>query len=402
MRQQEPTQRISCGQLKLGMRVVELDRPWIESPFTVHGFRITTDEEIRRLQTSCNYVYIAAPRTTTSPTAPSADQRIDYRNTQTFKQALPQARSTYRQAKSVINGFFDNLRLGRDFDTAVAKKTVKQCVDSVIANQEAMLWLGLLKNVDEYTARHSLSVGLLSIVLGRAEGLGRAELEDVGLCGLLHDMGKSKIPLEILNKEGAFTTEEFDIMKTHTTEGFHLLSEKLDVGQEPALVAYSHHERLNGRGYPRCLNSEQISYYTRIVAIADAYDAITSERVYSAAKTSLEGLRILIGARRSHFDSQLVDRFVECIGILPAGSVAELNTGEIAIVLPMEKQQRDKPKVLVVRNQDKHPCDEYLIDLNASPQAEDGKTVTIKHLLSDNAFGINLAKYHEKATQLIE
>lgn len=402
MAEQESTLRIRCEQLKVGMKVVDLDRPWIESPFTVHGFRITSEQQIRQLQQSCQYVYVATRRRSSGVAERGKGKKHHYQNTLTLKQSLPQAKSAYRQAKSVVNGFFESLRLGQNFETAVAKKAVKQCVDSIISNQEAMLWLGLLKDVDEYTARHSLNVGLLSIILGRAEGLARNELEEVGLCGLLHDMGKSKIPLDILNKEGAFSEQEFEIMKTHTTEGFHLLSEKLDLSAEAANVAYSHHERLNGRGYPRGLPAEQISYYTRIVAIADTYDAITSERVYSPAKTSLEGLRILIGAKGSHYDPALVDKFVQCIGIFPAGSVAELSTGEIGIVMPTGADQKDKPKVLVVRNREKAACEEFVIDLSQAPTDSNADPIRIRHLLSDNAFGINLAKYHEKASQLAE
>ena len=215
---------------------------------------------------------------------------------------------------------------------------------------------------------------------------------------MLHDMGKSKIPLEILNKEGAFSDEEFDIMKTHTTWGYKILTEKPDVIAEVANVAHSHHERLNGRGYPRALPAEDISYFTRIVAIADTYDAITSKRVYSPAKTSLEALRILIGAKGSHYDPDMVDRFVECIGIYPAGSVAELSNGEVGIVLPSEQEQRQTPKVLVVRDSDKKPCSEKLVDLCEEQEDNKGRRLKINHLLSDDAFGIDLKKFHEQGT----
>ncbi|WP_235015388.1 HD-GYP domain-containing protein [Oceanicoccus sp. KOV_DT_Chl] len=389
--------KISCDRLSLGMKVVELDRPWVESPFTVHGFRITTEAEISKLKASCKYVYVAAKAKKTEISAKNL-KRQAYNNTQSFQQALPQAKSAHRQAKSVVKGFFKNLELGQTFETSVAKKAVKQCVDSVIANQEAMMWLGLLKDVDEYTARHSLNVGLLSIILGRAEGLSPADLEVVGLCGMLHDMGKSKIPLEILNKEGAFSEEEFDIMKTHTTLGYEILTAKSDITDEVANVAYSHHERLNGRGYPRALPAEKISYFSRIVAIADTYDAITSKRVYSPAKTSLEGLRILIGAKGSHYDPILVDRFVEAIGIYPAGSVAEMSNGEIGLILPSAIEHRNSPKVLIVRGKDKKPCDERQIDLSQEPTDANGKLLKINHLLSDDAFGIDLKKYHELGT----
>lgn len=382
------------------MKVVELDRPWIESPFTVHGFRISTERELKQLQATCEYVYVAIKiHKSTDTSGTELKKRQTYDDTLPLDKAMPQAKSAHRQAKSVVNGFLNKLRLGQNFETSVAKKAVKQCVDSIIANQEAMLWLGLLKDVDEYTARHSLNVGLLAIILGRAEGLSRVDLETVGLCGMLHDMGKSKIPLEILNKEGAFSDEEFEVMKSHTTLGFEILSQKADVIEEAANVAHSHHERLNGRGYPRALKAEDISYFSRIVAIVDAYDAITSKRVYSPAKTSLEALRILIGAKGSHFDPDLVDRFVECIGIYPAGSVAELSTKEIAIVLPTTHDKRNAPRVLVVRNASKKSCEEKLLDLSREPKDADGEPITIKHLLSDDAFGIDLSKYHDQGTR---
>ena len=387
--------KISTDRLARGMKVVELDRPWIESPFTTHGFRITSDAELQQLKTSCDYVYVATKTKNTTLTAKDYQRQV-HTNTQSFQQAMPQAKSAHRQAKNVVKGFFKNLELGQSFETTEAKKAVKQCVDSVIANQEAMIWLGLLKDVDEYTARHSLNVGLLSIILGRAD------LEAVGLCGMLHDMGKSKIPLEILNKEGAFSDEEFDIMKTHTTEGYKILSAKADVSDEVANVAHSHHERLNGRGYPRALPADNITYFTRIVAIADTYDAITSKRVYSPAKTAMEGLRILIGAKGSHFDPTLVDRFVECIGTYPAGSVAELSNGEIGIVLPTPYEQRNFPNVLIVRGRDKKPCTERQINLNEKPVDEQGKPLKINHLLSDDAFGIDLKKYHDKGSAAVE
>jgi len=375
------------------MKVVELDRPWIESPFTIHGFRISSEQQLQQLQACCEYVYVATKAK--QPNSGPPPKRHRYTNTQTFQQALPQAKNTYRQAKNVVNGLLKSLRLGQDFDTSVAKKAVKQCVDSVIANQEAMIWLGLLKDVDEYTARHSFNVGLLSIILGRAEGLSPAELEHVGLCGMLHDMGKAEIPLEILNKEGAFNDDEFEIMKSHTVKGYDILKGKTDISPEAANVAHSHHERINGRGYPRGLTDDKISYFTRIVAIADTYDAISSERVYSPARPSIEALRILIGAKGSHYDPDLVDRFVECIGLYPAGSVAQLSSGEVGIVLPTPAELRNAPSILIVRDSQKKICAERFINLNNATTDNSGKPLKIRHLLSDDAFGIDIRHYHE-------
>ncbi|WP_240472817.1 HD-GYP domain-containing protein [Dasania marina] len=392
-------QRLNVRDLQMGMSVVELDRPWLESPFTVHGFKIKTQRELSQLQALCRYVYVVnkKPR----PIDPVGKQlvRHKYRNTLTFEHALPQAKSAHRQAKSIIKGFFKNMRAGRSFDATVAKKAVQQCVAAVIANQEAMIWLGLLKEVDEYTAEHSLNVAVYAITLGRAEGLSPADLEILGLCGMLHDIGKAKVPLDVLNKEGALSDTEFALLKKHTSHGHDMLMSKHDIPEIAAEVAHSHHERLNGRGYPRQLHGDKISYFSRIVAIADAYDAITSKRIYSPAKTALEGLRILLGAQGSHFDANLVNKFIATLGIYPAGSVAELSTGEAALVMPTPQANNDKPRVLVIRDSDKQPCPKRQLDLSQNPKDDNGEVITIRHLLSNGSFGIDLAHYHDKITE---
>lgn len=387
--------RIPVASLRLGMYVAELDRPWLDSPFTIHGFTLRSEQHLRLLQQLCRYVYVDVKVTATAATK-EKPAKVVYQDAATLAQELPRAKATHRQAKNVVKGLLGSLRVGQSFDSTPAKKAVKACVDSVIANPSALMWLSLLKNVDEYTAEHSLNVCLLSIVLGRAEGLNRADLEEVGLCGLLHDMGKAKTPLEILNKEGALTEEEFEIMKAHTTEGYKILKPRKDISAQAAEVAYSHHERLNGRGYPRGLNAENISYFSRIVAIADTYDAITSNRCYSPAKTALEGLQILMGARGTHFDPDLVTRFIDCIGIYPAGSLAELSTGQVGIVLPV-RENPNKPQILIVRDADKKPCDEQMISLALDPLDSAGKPIKIRNLLSDGMFGIDLKAYHDSA-----
>jgi len=437
MNKQEGIQRIDCSRLTLGMRVIELDRPWVESPFIIKGFRITSPREIAQLQQHCNYVYIAeqtpAGDGTSAVTEPLDMEPIDiqpaelepepiateqnvsypsdhyqkpscehrYSDSQSVAEALPQAVSAHNMATSTVKDFMAGQRLGKTFDCGTAKQAVKQCVDSVIANEKAMLWLSLLKDVDEYTAQHSVNVGLLSIVLGRAEGLSRQELETVGLCGMMHDIGKSIIPLEILNKTGAFSGDEFEIMKTHTTRGYDIINRNPDIESLVAEVAYSHHERLNGRGYPRGLPAESISYFTRIVAIADTYDAITSKRVYSPAKNSLEALTVLIGARGSHFDEGLVQRFIECIGVYPVGSIAELSTREVAIVLPSPADQHHSPRVLRVRDHNKKPCEEELLNLHDEPLDQYGEVIRINHLLSEGLFDIELTNYHEQITDIL-
>lgn len=394
--------------LKIGMYVVRLDRDWTDSPYTVRGFRIKTSEQLAQLKALCRFVYIderslprrppgQPPSITAEPQQPTPTPgAVAYNDNRKISDELPRAREMHARARSIAKGFLESVRLGNNFDAGQAKVVVSDCVDSIIANPHTLMWLSLLKNVDEYTSEHSVNVCMLAVVLGRAEGLPREQLEDLGLCGLLHDMGKAKTPLEILNKEGALNDAEFEIMKAHTTEGYELLRNRSDVLPEAAEVAYSHHERLNGRGYPRALAADKIRYFSRIVAIVDAYDAITSNRCYSQARSSLEGLQILMGSRGSHFDPDLVQQFVQCIGVYPAGSIAELSNGEIAIVLPV-RENPNKPKLLVVRDQRKKPCPERMLNLADDPLDAKGQPLSIRNLLSDGLFGIDLKQYHDSA-----
>lgn len=392
--------KIPVEQLKIGMFVADLDRPWVETPFTVHGFPLTDNSQIKQLQLLCKYVYIKTAQAKLADTTGQAYRRVEYHDRNTpIKEALPRAQKAYSKAKSVVSQLYSNTRLGQSFDTQEVKAVVSDCVDSIIENPNAMLWLGLLRDVDEYTAEHSLNVALLSIIIGRAEGLAHSDLELLGLSGMLHDIGKAQVPEAILNKPGALTDDEFAIMKSHTSLGYRMLKEKNDLPTGVADVAHSHHERLNGRGYPKQLDAKQIPYFSRIVAVADTYDAITSERCYSSAKSSLEGLQILMGSQTTHFDPNLVERLVDCIGIYPAGSLAELSTGEIAIILPTAKSKHHTPRVLVVRNKQKQDCEERMIDLSKDSGPDAG--TTIKNLLSDGLFGINVASYHEQGSTLL-
>jgi len=251
--------------------------------------------------------------------------------------------------------------------------------------------------MDEYTSQHSLNVCILSILLGKHLKLSADKLNKLGLCGLLHDMGKSKIPLEILNKEGKLIGKEMEIMKSHATLGKNILLNTPDIEQEVIDAAYSHHERLNGTGYPRGLESDEISAFTKIVSIVDTYDAITSDRVYQKGKLHLQAIEILVDGRNTEFDSNLVIRFIECIGVYPVGSPVEMTNGEVVMVIESNPSNRIKPKVLLLLDEHKKPQKEKLIDLSL-PSAIDknGKPYKLSKVLKQDAYNLNLRKYHEK------
>ncbi|CAN0604027.1 unnamed protein product, partial [Ectocarpus sp. 12 AP-2014] len=191
---------------------------------------------------------------------------------------ITRATGHYSDAKSVAQNIMNGMRVGRTLDVNKAREVVDRCVESILRNDDALLLLTKLKHKDEYTAEHCLNVSILSAAFGKRLGLLEEEIKTLGLCGLLHDIGKAKIPDEILQKPGSLTPEEYGIMQNHANWGRDMLMALPRVVHATIDVAYNHHERLDGKGYPRGLVDYQIPYFAKIVAIVDTYDAITSNR----------------------------------------------------------------------------------------------------------------------------
>ncbi|MFT7184685.1 MAG: putative nucleotidyltransferase with HDIG domain [Pseudohongiellaceae bacterium] len=392
-------EKLGTHSLKLGMYVVELDRPWGDTPFLFQGFLINHEDEIDQLCEFCDYVYIDVTQTEVKyqdkqkPRAQIKSRRVYKVSTES---ALPAAIQYYDEAKKSVDNVLAALRFSHDINVQEVKMGVRSCVKSVLNNPNALLWLSQIKNRDDYTAEHSLRVSILSIALGRELNLLEQELEDLGLAAMLHDVGKIKIPLEVLNKEGALSKEEYDLIKTHTTEGRKLLMSKSDVPPVTVDVAYSHHEFVNGKGYPRGITAEKIPYFAKIVSVVDAFDAITSDRVYSKGRSTLEGMRILYDCKGHQFDDSIVRAFIRLIGIYPPGHIVELNNGEAGIILSCQPNNKLRPKVIVVRNIHKKLCPERIIDLSKDLKDHDGNPLRVKEVFADGKFGIRLQEYKDK------
>ncbi|MDB4631675.1 HD-GYP domain-containing protein [Pseudomonadales bacterium] len=390
--------RMHSSDLKLGMFVKELDRPWVDSPFTIQGFIIRNEHQLQQLQSLCDYVYVDITRDSSANRlshGAKPNQTIDHSASKSFSANLDDAKKIHSKAKAVVNDMFNDFRAGNIFQVDALRDAVGECVDNIIANPDSMLWLSMIKDKDEYTAEHSLNVALLSITLGRAEGLQEQDLQDLGLCAMLHDVGKVKIPDEILNKEGQLNDAQFAVMKMHTVHGKKLLLGKKGLPDAAVDIALSHHEKMDGTGYPRGLSEHEIPYLVKIVAIADAYDAMTSGRVYSVAKPAAEALKLLLKSKDSHHDGALLNKFISCIGVYPIGSIAELNSGEIGIVLPSDSENNLQPIILVLRDANKSECSPHYIDISIDKRADTGRPYMIRALHPDGSFDIRLADYND-------
>lgn len=398
-------------ELEIGMRVVALDRPWEETTFLMQGFVIASSEEIRELQRQCQTVTVqvrlewmpaAKPRAAGNPPSrdratgpapervqqgPASTRRVNYLNQIGFAQAVEASRLTFDSARSMATSIMDGLRVGRSLNVTECRDLVEEVVDSILANKDALRFLSMIKHKDSYTAEHSMNVCILSATFARHLGLLEYEIREIALCGLLHDVGKSRVPLEILNKPGRFTREEAYLMAEHPTHGRNILMSASAEFKHAIDVAHSHHERMDGKGYPRGLRQEQISYYAKIVALADAYDAMTSERCYGNAKTSELALKSLLRDRGAHFDPQLTKAFVTCIGFYPSGSLVELAGGQLAIVLETNTQDFARPRIRVLTDSSQKPLEQPVVLDLAEPT---NQTVAIRAEVRDGTAGINL------------
>ena len=397
--------RVNVEDLQIGMYVTELDRPWLQSPFLYQGFFLVNEKHVSQVKDFCDYVYIDTTKEIASDDPIlSLDKKFKksilhdeppppYKKT--FAQEFDKATEVYNKTASLVKSFMTGVGIEKQIDIEEAKKAVDECVKSVINTPDALMWLTQLKKKDEYTAQHSMNVCLLSIALGRHLNLPENELRELGLCGMLHDMGKMQIPLRILNKPGQLVGKEILIMQHHTTLGLQIL--KKSKGRVPLAVlnvAYSHHERIDGKGYPRGLTQDKLTQATRIVSIVDMYDAITSDRVYQKGRSHLEAINILNKVSGTQVDYGLVVKFIECLSVYPHGTIVEMTNGELAIVMEINQQERLRPKVMLLRDKHHLPVEEKLIDLSNREKDSNSQIYTIKRTVRAADYDIDIAEFY--------
>lgn len=271
-----------------------------------------------------------------------------------FDEELKEALKVRGEAELLVREFLNNARLGKDPDAGKVTGTVGRMVDSVFRNQDALTSLARLKSFDDYTFGHCVNVCILSIAIGRQMDMEKAGLEELGTGAILHDIGKMLVPDKVLNKPGKLTDEEFAIMKNHASLGGQMLS-GAKISETAMLVAAQHHERYDGSGYHKGLSRDGIHLYARIAAVADVYDAMTSKRVYQNGMLPEEALKRLYLMRGTHFQPEMVERLIKCLGIYPIGTFVELNTGELAIVKMVNRSHPMQPIIQLLSDRDKRP-----------------------------------------------
>jgi putative nucleotidyltransferase with HDIG domain len=354
--------RIPIKQLRLGMHVHEFCGSWMDHPFWRGAFLLDNPKDLQTiLATGLKEVWIDTAKgldieggateevvavevetaLAQADITGKAMQRAD------IAQEAARAVKICAKSKQAVTSMFQEARMGKALQADDALPIVDEISTSVMRNPGALISLARLKDKDDYTYMHSVAVCALMVSLARQLGLDDAQVRQAGLAGLLHDVGKMMIPLEILNKPGKLTDAEFVAVKSHPTEGHKMLLGGIGISDVALDVCLHHHEKLDGSGYPEKLSGEQISLYAKMGAVCDVYDAITSNRPYKAGWEPADSIRKMAEWRNGHFDQRIFDAFVRSIGIYPIGSLVKLQSDHLAVVIEQTEKSLLIPMVKV-------------------------------------------------------
>lgn len=412
--------KIDVIDLRPGMYVSQLDRPWLETPFLFQGFELRTSEEMDLLKKHCKYVVIdvtqgldvlpqrnhieyesrmlaiqeeedkitRSVRQLADSTA-TPHQRPAYVDQVPLEEEIVHAREIEGKARETMRELIENVEKDKDFSIALATKVVTNMVNSVLRNPDALVCLTYLRNINEYTALHSIRTCILGIAFGRHLVFTKEELIDLGLGLLLHDVGMTKIPKEILTKPRGLTTQEFETMTRHVGWGVAIIKKSGGIPPLAMQVVQQHHERRDSAGYPVRLKGDAISQAGLIGSIVDVYDAVTSDRTYSGGLSAEDTLKRMYEWREKDFHPQLVEDFIRCMGIFPIGSLVELSTGSVGVVISINRARRLKPKVALVLTANKTPYSRKVItDLMEHTDGQ-GREIKITRVLPVGTHGIH-------------
>ena len=394
--------KLSVGDLRPGMYVCELDRPWLETPFLLQGFELKNFSDIKAVMDYCEYVYIDMRRSKSNeekeedakPVASMMNARTHFP-----QKSMDTADETRKQTSDLIKTFLDEICFGHSPDIQLAHSAASDCVAHVVRNPDAVMFLARLRGKYDNASRQAFNVCVYSIILGRLLGLDSLKLENLGTSALLHDMGFVGIPDAVLNKPGTLNAGEMAIVQTHPRTGRDILISGRNIFSGAVDVAFGHHENLDGTGYPRGLSGHQINLFTKIVSVVDKYDSIMSPMPYRPAGDHLDAVSILKKlAKANKIDAAITFRFIAYLGVYPPGCVVELSSEEVAIVTQSNPRQPLRPKVLVVRDCDKQPVQRF-VDLAEKNHDERGRPYRIVSVRRPGEFGINADQCFEQIMQ---
>jgi len=400
--------RIRPVDLQQGHYVVALNIPWRDSPFPLEGVLVQDVAQRQWLVDHCDWVDIDINRSPNkfrpanflryvdkkkdwTPSAKQIARCEEFREQRITKDNLEVSRSMYdllhNEVERIVSDFSQSGRVEIDS----ARRIIDDITHSLGDNVAALAWLIRIKSVDQYTAQHCINVSILSIMLAYAAGWDAAEVKDAGMAGLLHDLGKTRLNQAIVNKPGRLTPKEFEHIKAHSMLGYKMLLKDDNISDAIRMAVRHHHERPDGTGYPDGLSEDEIPALASLVAVIDAYDAITSDRIYDPARSHHEALGILYKQRNLQFDAELVEVFIRFMGWVTYGTLVRLTDARLAVVLEAKSGRGFYPLVRIVEaGADGNSELGELVDLHTLKLREGSGGLRVAEVLPDGSHGIEV------------
>lgn len=384
--------KVQAENLRPGMFVAELDRPWLETPFTLQGFVVRDDEDVLYICSYVDFVYVDADYSSESLLLPEqSEQKETVKKRLSIKTDFEQAKTSFNSASESLDRVFNSLNSGEQTDIQVVRESVQPLIDGVFKNKEAMAALVRLKESSDYRYQHGISMAVWGAILGRHIGLPIDELEKLVVGCAMCDVGMTRLPEEIFRQQSELTDYQRQMVELHTRLGAQMVDDSGSADIEVLGIIKSHHERFDGSGYPEGLQGTEIPLLARIAGLVDAYDAMITPRAYAPGVSSYDAIKELIKSKGVLFQDALVEQFVQAIGLFPTGSLVEFNSGEVGIVVKQNEMRRLKPEVVLVLDEGKKKLDALaLVDLSCE---EIGNSRWIVRGLKSGSYDVNSEEY---------
>ncbi|MBX3706065.1 MAG: HD-GYP domain-containing protein [Pseudomonadales bacterium] len=408
---------LDVNHLTVGMYVAELDRPWLETPFTLQGFYIRAPGDIERLGRYCRFVRVdprrydirlanaaravqgdarsvgGGQRRVGAVAGPEPDPGFDrhtYDDTGEIEQELPTARAAIVDSGMLFQSIWDDFAGRRRVSMTAIAEAVDPLVESILRNKDALVTLLRVRQANRNVHDHCIAMAIWAGLLGRQLGLPPEKVRTLALGCSLVDIGKIRLPREVLERPGPLAEAEYALVQGHVQHSLDMLDELGDVPVAVRDIVRWHHERMDGSGYPDGIAGRAIPMFARIAGVVDAYDAMVGPRSFGAVRSSFEALVELQDRTPAEYQPELVERFARAIGLFPNGSLVELSSGEIGIVSSQNTGARLRPRVMVVLDRDLLPLDRtVIIDLTTADVA----ALRITRELPAGSHGIDAAEY---------
>ena len=378
------------------MFISKLDRPWTETPFVFQGFVLKNDKQLEVLKKFCKHVFVdpekeerSEPGKVTAEDVAKVRGTTVYKTTASVEVEMPVAQKTYSSTTGIVRELSRAVEIGKSIDSARSHEAAAQITESVVRNPDAMALLIKLQEKSGATLSRAAEVSVMMTIFGRFLQLPQDRLELLGMLGLLQDVGKLKLPTELATRTPV-TAEEMELYRTHVDHSVRILSSTPGLPPELPGLASLHHERFDGSGYPRGLRGDAIAFPGLIAGIVDAFDTLTAPKPVGENLSPAKALSIIYKGRGTQFHPALAEQFIQCISIFPVGSVVELNSGDVAVVIAQNMVRRMQPRIMIVKDAKGNPLTPYkMLDLMKEPKFKPDEPYRIQRSLEYDSVKID-------------